>query len=86
MQYSVSAGRLELKQPAPIYSCPLIWLSGMTQLTTRDGFILVSATFCFLTALIVNAISAFTVDKGNVGNILSSFSARLQNLWYKYMY
>ncbi|KAG2901884.1 hypothetical protein PC129_g20027 [Phytophthora cactorum] len=34
----------------------------------------------------VNAISAFTVDKGNVGNILSSFSARLQTLWYKYMY
>ncbi|KAG2979660.1 hypothetical protein PC119_g21414 [Phytophthora cactorum] len=49
----------------------------MTQLTTRDGFNLVSATFCFLTALIVNAISAFTVDKGNVGNILSYVSAVL---------
>ncbi|KAG2837465.1 hypothetical protein PC113_g19834 [Phytophthora cactorum] len=80
MQYSVSAGRLAGVKAA----CTDLFMS--THLATRDGFNLVSATFCFLTALIVNAISAFTVDKGNVGNILSSFSARLQTLWYKYMY
>ncbi|KAG6960919.1 hypothetical protein JG688_00009358 [Phytophthora aleatoria] len=54
--------------------CRLGWANAHQ---TRDGFILVSATFCFLTALIVNVISAFTVDKGNVGNILSYVSAVL---------
>ncbi|KAF1777307.1 Major facilitator superfamily domain [Phytophthora cactorum] len=45
--------------------CRLGWANAHQ---TRDGFILVSATFCFLTALIVN---------GNVGNILSYVSAVL---------
>ncbi|KAF4028064.1 POT family [Phytophthora infestans] len=54
--------------------CRLGWANAHQ---TRDGFILVCATFCFLAALVVNVISAFTVDKGNVGNIFSYIAAVL---------
>ncbi|GMF21336.1 unnamed protein product [Phytophthora lilii] len=54
--------------------CQLGWDSARQ---TRKGFILVSATFCFLAALIVNVISAFSVDSGSVGNILSYVAAVL---------
>ncbi|ETI47830.1 hypothetical protein F443_08020 [Phytophthora nicotianae P1569] len=54
--------------------CQLGWANAHQ---TRNGFILVSATFCFLAALVVNVISAFTVDKGDVGNIMSYIAAVL---------
>ncbi|KUF78518.1 NRT1/ PTR FAMILY 8.5 protein [Phytophthora nicotianae] len=54
--------------------CRLGWANAHQ---TRNGFILVSATFCFLAALVVNVISAFTVDKGDVGNIMSYIAAVL---------
>ncbi|RLN76738.1 hypothetical protein BBO99_00007321 [Phytophthora kernoviae] len=54
--------------------CQLMWSNARQ---TRKGFYLVGSTFCLLGALVVNVISAFTVDSGNVGNILSYVAAVL---------
>ncbi|GMF56915.1 unnamed protein product [Phytophthora fragariaefolia] len=54
--------------------CKLGWANAKQ---TRNGFILMSATICFLAALVVNVIAAFTVNSGNVGNILSYVAAVL---------
>ncbi|KAF4315638.1 hypothetical protein JM18_007616 [Phytophthora kernoviae] len=54
--------------------CRLVWSNARQ---TRKGFLLVASTFSFLTALVVNVISAFTVNSGNVGNILSFVAAGL---------
>ncbi|KAE8992402.1 hypothetical protein PR003_g22136, partial [Phytophthora rubi] len=54
--------------------CQLGWANAKQ---TRSGFVLVSATLSFLAALVVNVIAAFTVDKGNTGNILSYIAAVL---------
>ncbi|KAG7398495.1 hypothetical protein PHYBOEH_010952 [Phytophthora boehmeriae] len=54
--------------------CQLAWSNAHQ---TSKGILLVASTFSFLAALVVNVISAFTVDSGDVGNILSFVAAGL---------